>query len=168
MRSAHQHALELTITSLRNGGVQTRSRRVSHSTSLHPHSIAHIRMKLPQRIIRRVSHFTSLLPHTGRRKGQPQRILNQASGVARPGEIVAVMGPSGAGKSTLLDIVSGRSKRGKVQGSVRYNGNHLSPRMRRLIGCVCVCSGCNHLSPAMRRLIECVLASAGACASPPF
>mmetsp|Transcript_26352 Transcript_26352/g.39923 ORF Transcript_26352/g.39923 Transcript_26352/m.39923 type:complete len:744 (+) Transcript_26352:1702-3933(+) len=47
-------------------------------------------------------------------------------GMARPGELLAIMGPSGAGKSILLEAIGGQlpsnSKLSKVEGNVYLNG----------------------------------------------
>lgn len=49
-------------------------------------------------------------------------LLNDISGQAIPGEIMAIMGPSGAGKSTFLDALAGRIAKGSLEGSVRLDG----------------------------------------------
>ncbi|KAI7861733.1 hypothetical protein BDF14DRAFT_1864871 [Spinellus fusiger] len=53
-------------------------------------------------------------------------ILKGASGIARPGKVMAIMGPSGAGKTTLLDILANRTKTGTVSGDILLNGHRLS------------------------------------------
>ena len=56
--------------------------------------------------------------------GGMKQVLWDASGEARPGEILAVMGPSGAGKTTLLNILADRAALGDGHwtGSVTLNG----------------------------------------------
>lgn len=51
-----------------------------------------------------------------------KQILNSIHGVARPGEITAIMGASGAGKTTFLDILARKNKRGEVSGDFFVNG----------------------------------------------
>lgn len=60
---------------------------------------------------------------------EDKAILQNVSGVARPGELLVIMGPSGAGKSTLLDCISGRNA--AVQGSVTVNGSPWTKRLKR-------------------------------------
>lgn len=44
-------------------------------------------------------------------------------GIARPGELVAIMGASGAGKTTLLNILNFRNRgKLKIKGDVKLNG----------------------------------------------
>ncbi|KAJ3410887.1 hypothetical protein HDV05_003105 [Chytridiales sp. JEL 0842] len=53
-------------------------------------------------------------------------ILKDITGVANAGQVLAIFGPSGAGKSTFLDIVAGKTKAGKVGGTVLLDGHMLS------------------------------------------
>jgi ABC transport system ATP-binding/permease protein len=64
-------------------------------------------------------------------------LLEDASFIAEPGQVVAVIGPSGAGKSTLVKAMAGALP---VQGKVLYNGTPLTidnqQQIRRQIGYV--------------------------------
>jgi len=54
-----------------------------------------------------------------------KEILSGISGIAQPGQIMAVMGASGAGKSTFLDILARKNKRGTVSGDLYVNGEKI-------------------------------------------
>ena len=57
-------------------------------------------------------HFSNISYMLGGRT-----ILDNISGSAKPGQLLAIMGASGAGKSTFLDILARKSKRGTVSGT---------------------------------------------------
>lgn len=38
------------------------------------------------------------------------------------------MGPSGCGKTSLLTALSGKALNGRLQGSIRYNGETMAPQ----------------------------------------
>lgn len=61
-------------------------------------------------------------------------LLDDISGQAVRGEVMAIMGPSGAGKSTFLDALAGRIAQGSLEGSVRIDGKPVSSSE---ISCVC-------------------------------
>lgn len=54
-----------------------------------------------------------------------KKILKNISGVARPGELIAIMGSNGAGKSTLLNILAGKVTSSCVTGEVFCNGKKM-------------------------------------------
>ncbi|XP_004231234.1 ABC transporter G family member STR [Solanum lycopersicum] len=60
-------------------------------------------------------------------------LLNDISGQALRGEIMAIMGPSGAGKSTFLDAIAGRIARGSLEGSVRIEGKPVTTSYMKMI-----------------------------------
>ncbi|KAL7316048.1 FAD-dependent urate hydroxylase [Mucor circinelloides] len=66
-----------------------------------------------------------------------KKILQEASGMVQPGQVMAIMGPSGAGKTTLLDILAKRTKSGTSSGNVYLNGQELdASHYKKLIGYV--------------------------------
>lgn len=60
-------------------------------------------------------------------------LLNDISGEARDGEIMAVLGASGSGKSTLIDALANRIAKGSLKGSIKLNGEELESRMLKVI-----------------------------------
>ncbi|XP_050385486.1 ABC transporter G family member 6-like [Argentina anserina] len=60
-------------------------------------------------------------------------LLNDISGVAREGEVLAVLGASGSGKSTLIDALANRIAKGSLKGKVSLNGEVLESRLLKVI-----------------------------------
>lgn len=60
-------------------------------------------------------------------------ILDDISGAARDGEIMAVMGASGSGKSTLIDALANRIARGSMRGEIKLNGEELNSKLLKVI-----------------------------------
>ncbi|KAD1943844.1 hypothetical protein E3N88_42109 [Mikania micrantha] len=60
-------------------------------------------------------------------------LLNDISGKARDGELVAVLGASGSGKSTLIDALANRIAKGSLKGTVTLNGEQLESRLLKVI-----------------------------------
>ncbi|KAK1409541.1 hypothetical protein QVD17_36067 [Tagetes erecta] len=60
-------------------------------------------------------------------------LLNEVSGVAKDGEIMAVLGASGSGKSTLIDALANRIAKGSLKGEITLNGEQLDSKMLKVI-----------------------------------
>lgn len=60
-------------------------------------------------------------------------LLNDISGQALRGEIMAILGPSGAGKSTFLDALAGRMAKGSLQGSVRIDRKPVTASYMKMV-----------------------------------
>ena len=67
-----------------------------------------------------------------RETGQAKDILTGVSGIAYPGDMIALMGPSGSGKTTLLSTLAQRQT-AKVLGKVLVNGGEHSLATHRAI-----------------------------------
>lgn len=98
--------------------------------------------------VRRKVALSSLLPRRRSRLGsaavedplageslftRSKVLLNDISGEARDGEILAVLGASGSGKSTLVDGLANRIAKGSLKGSVTLNGEALESRLLKVI-----------------------------------
>ncbi|XP_047063350.1 ABC transporter G family member 1-like [Lolium rigidum] len=70
---------------------------------------------------------------TESRSTRTKALLSGISGVAREGELFAVMGASGSGKSTLLDALAGRIASDSLSGAITLNGEPLHGRRIRSI-----------------------------------
>ena len=63
--------------------------------------------------------------------------IDLVSGIAKPGQLVAIMGASGAGKTTLLNILTTRRPgKLKISGDVRVNGTKMGRNINRVSGYV--------------------------------
>nr|GMD55865.1 ABC transporter G family member 6-like [Ipomoea batatas]GMD57375.1 ABC transporter G family member 6-like [Ipomoea batatas] len=60
-------------------------------------------------------------------------LLNDVSGEARDGEILAVLGPSGSGKSTLIDALANRISKDSLKGTITLNGEPLDSGLLQVI-----------------------------------
>lgn len=66
---------------------------------------------------------------------QEKVILKGVSGMVKPGEMFAMLGPSGGGKTTLLTALGGRLG-GHLKGTITYNGEPFSNKIKRRTGFV--------------------------------
>ncbi|KAG5224667.1 ABC transporter family member [Salix suchowensis] len=67
---------------------------------------------------------------------QERTVLNGITGMASPGEILAILGPSGSGKSTLLNALAGRTLANGFTGTVLTNNRKPAKQMMKRTGFV--------------------------------
>lgn len=60
-------------------------------------------------------------------------VLDNISGEARDGEILAILGASGCGKSTLMDALANRIAKGSLKGTITLNNEQLESRLLKVI-----------------------------------
>jgi len=93
-----------------------------------------LRSILPSRNIHRTGATTDSDPVGGESLSTTTKtLLNDISGEARDGEILAVLGASGSGKSTLIDALANRIAKGSLKGTKTLNGEVLESRMLKVI-----------------------------------
>ncbi|KAI8140088.1 ABC-2 type transporter-domain-containing protein [Fennellomyces sp. T-0311] len=64
--------------------------------------------------------------------GGPLQLLNDVSGLVKPGHLTALMGSSGAGKTTLLDVLARRKTIGTIDGRIYLNNEILLDDFERI------------------------------------
>ncbi|KAL0351374.1 UNVERIFIED_CONTAM: ABC transporter G family member 25 [Sesamum calycinum] len=76
-------------------------------------------------------------PPSAVHRHQERTILNGITGMAAPGQILAILGPSGSGKSTLLNALAGRLHHGHgLTGTVLFNNRKLTKHVLKRTGFV--------------------------------
>ncbi|XP_020213033.1 ABC transporter G family member 20-like [Cajanus cajan] len=73
------------------------------------------------------------LPPATTKPNATKLLLNDVSGEARDGQILAVLGASGSGKSTLIDALAGRISKDSLKGSLTLNGDALESSLLKVI-----------------------------------
>ncbi|XP_058098982.1 ABC transporter G family member 6-like [Magnolia sinica] len=82
---------------------------------------------------KRLDSATSDPLETASKFTKTKTLLDDISGEARDGEIMAVLGASGSGKSTLIDALADRISRASLKGTITLNGEPLGSRLLRVI-----------------------------------
>ncbi|XP_027349130.1 ABC transporter G family member 20-like [Abrus precatorius] len=113
--SSHSHPFVLSFTNL------TYSVKLRRKTVLTPFFFSPTNVSPP------ANHEAETKPNG------TKILLNDISGEARDGEIMAVLGASGSGKSTLIDALADRISKESLKGTVTLNGDVLESSLLKVI-----------------------------------
>ncbi|KAL2323875.1 hypothetical protein Fmac_022933 [Flemingia macrophylla] len=115
-----------------------------HALDIHPRSLPFVlsftNLTYSVKVRRKISLSTIFSKAVAETPGveeggfaRTKTLLNDISGEARDGEIMAVLGASGSGKSTLIDALANRIAKGSLKGKVALNGEALESRLLKVI-----------------------------------
>ncbi|KAL5006434.1 hypothetical protein ScPMuIL_015240 [Solemya velum] len=118
------NVFELCLGSKENGKVVSND---FHSVTL---SWQHLNVSLPAE-----KNFCRCLRRRKQQPSEPRMLLNDVTGIVKPGTLLAVMGSSGAGKTTLLNALAYRTSHNLLlEGDIRVNGINLGSKIRDISG----------------------------------
>ncbi|XP_077213811.1 ABC transporter G family member 6-like [Tasmannia lanceolata] len=125
-----QHVLELTETSLGNRSLPfiLSFKNLTYSVKTRR------KMTFSSMFSRKNGIGTETEPDLNASKfSQTKTLLNDISGEASDGQILAVLGASGSGKSTLIDALANRIAKGSLKGTITLNGEVLESNLLKVI-----------------------------------
>ncbi|KAK7396530.1 hypothetical protein VNO78_17601 [Psophocarpus tetragonolobus] len=107
---------------------------ISSSSTTHPFVLSFSNLTYTVNLRRHFSFFPTPTPHHHQAKPSASKtLLNDISGQARDGHIMAFLGASGSGKSTLIDALADRISKESLKGTVTLNGDVLESSLLKVI-----------------------------------
>ncbi|RZC21184.1 ABC transporter G family member 20-like [Glycine soja] len=109
---------------------------LSSSSTTHPFVLSFTNLTYSVNLRRKFTFFPATTISTPDHETKPngtKTLLNDISGEAKDGEIMAVLGASGSGKSTLIDALADRISKESLKGTVTLNGDVLESSLLKVI-----------------------------------
>ncbi|KAK4784639.1 hypothetical protein SAY86_019007 [Trapa natans] len=141
----HQHSVDVlhlsdgsSSTTNTGGGARRALPFVLHFANLSYSVKVHHNLPLPSFLLQgarrpRLGPAADAVAESINLFSRTKTLLDDISGEAHDGEILAVLGASGSGKSTFIDALANRIARGSLRGTVTLNGEPLESRMLKVI-----------------------------------